>query len=161
MSRILSALRKSEIRRRETASAYTSVAFPSTTPMRSWRARMRFFMLASFMSFVGIAAFYYLADGPSASLSTTGAMQQEPRSPGHPGNTLTGSHLAHLPVLENLNVDVLVFNEKPALRFVLVNMQRFGEGDVIGPETRIEEITASGIVVSHKGALLRFAPRTY
>lgn len=118
-------------------------------------------MLASFVTFGGAAAFYYLAVDTSAPSSTTETVPPESRPSSEPDNLLNTTSPSLLAGIGSLKIDVLVFNERPALRFVLINMRRFGEGDLIAPDTRIEEITASGILVTHKGVLLRLAPRTY
>jgi general secretion pathway protein B len=56
---------------------------------------------------------------------------------------------AHLPALR---VDLHVYAAKPEERFVLINMHRLHEGEVLPEGVRIESITPEGVVVSYQGA---------
>lgn len=48
-----------------------------------------------------------------------------------------------------MHLDIHVFSEKPAERFVFINTRRYGEGALLTEGPRIEEITREGVVLSH------------
>jgi general secretion pathway protein B len=56
---------------------------------------------------------------------------------------------AHLPALR---VDLHVYAAKPEERFVLINMHRLHEGEVLPEGVRVESITPDGVIVSYQGA---------
>ena len=56
---------------------------------------------------------------------------------------------SHLPALR---VDLHVYAAKPEERFVLINMHRLHEGEVLPEGVRIESITPEGVVLSYQGA---------
>lgn len=95
-----------------------------------------------------------------------GTQQSTPSAPAplsQPLASITGPHSTpsgHTVDPESLDVDVLVYTENPAARFVLINMQRFGEGDAVAPETYIMEITATEVILNYRGAPLRLMPRS-
>lgn len=54
-----------------------------------------------------------------------------------------------------LSLDVHVFAEQPAQRFVLINMTRYREGDRLKEGAVLERITTQGVVLSYRGELFR------
>ena len=54
-----------------------------------------------------------------------------------------------------LSLDVHVFAEQPAQRFVLINMTRYREGDRLKEGAVLERITTQGVVMSYQGELFR------
>jgi general secretion pathway protein B len=56
--------------------------------------------------------------------------------------------------LPDLHLDIHVFSAVPAERFVLVNMRRYGEGQLLSEGPTVEQITSEGVVLNHRG--LRF-----
>lgn len=160
MSRILSALRKSESRRADAAPAHPQPALLAKTPADGRRTRIWIpVALTGIAVFGATALLYYRTEEIAADIT---AMAEAP-----PDSSLRSSRNQTAPAADpwasaewaNLHIDVLVYAKKPSSRFVLVNMQRFGEGELIAPETRLEEITASGVIVSHRGRRLHLAPR--
>ena len=51
----------------------------------------------------------------------------------------------------NLRLDVHVFSEKPRDRFVLINLQKYHEGEQLQEEPVVDAITAEGVVLSMQG----------
>ena len=60
--------------------------------------------------------------------------------------------------IPDLHVDIHVFSEIPADRFVFINMTKHKEGSRLAEGPLIEEITADGVVMQHSG-LTFFVPR--
>jgi Type II secretion system protein B len=48
-------------------------------------------------------------------------------------------------------LDALVYADTPAGRMAFINGRRYGEGDSLDPQTRIDEITQEGVVLRHRG----------
>lgn len=53
--------------------------------------------------------------------------------------------------LPDLHVDLHVFGEQSADRFVVINMNRYKEGATIAEGPRVREILPTGIVLEHRG----------
>jgi len=53
--------------------------------------------------------------------------------------------------LPHLNVDLHVYADSPAQRFVVVNGQRLHEGDALREGPRLEQITPDGVILSYHG----------
>ena len=53
-----------------------------------------------------------------------------------------------------LHLDIHVYSEKPADRFVFVNMHKYIEGQALNEGPTVERITTDGVVLNHRG--LRF-----
>lgn len=51
--------------------------------------------------------------------------------------------------LPPMHLDIHVFSDKPAERFVFINTRRYGEGALLTEGPRVEEITREGVVLSH------------
>lgn len=49
-----------------------------------------------------------------------------------------------------IRYSVLVYNDDPAQRFVLVNGQRLGEGDSAQPGLVVQEIRRDGVIFSYR-----------
>ena len=56
--------------------------------------------------------------------------------------------------LPDLHLDIHVYSEKPADRFVLVNMRKYTEGQTLSEGPAVERITPEGVVLNNHG--LRF-----
>jgi len=61
---------------------------------------------------------------------------------------LIGSGTLNIPLL---NLDLHVYSERPAGRFVVINTRKYKEGAQITEGPTIESITASGVVLSSQG----------
>lgn len=55
-----------------------------------------------------------------------------------------------------LSLDVHVYAEQPSQRFVLINMNRYREGDRLEEGAVLERITARGVVLSYRGEVFRY-----
>jgi general secretion pathway protein B len=55
--------------------------------------------------------------------------------------------------LPDLHVDLHVWGEAPADRFVVINMTRYKEGASLAEGPRVIEIMSSGIVLEHRGTM--------
>ena len=53
--------------------------------------------------------------------------------------------------LPDLHVDLHVYGDEPADRFVVINMSRYKEGATLAEGPRVREIMSSGIVLEHRG----------
>jgi general secretion pathway protein B len=60
--------------------------------------------------------------------------------------------------IPDLHVDIHVYSEIPADRFVFINMTKHKEGSRLAEGPLVEEITADGVVMQHSG-LAFFVPR--
>ncbi len=58
--------------------------------------------------------------------------------------------------LPALRVDVHVYDENRANRFVMINLRRYREGDEITPELRVERITKEGLLFQFRGKRFRY-----
>ncbi len=54
-----------------------------------------------------------------------------------------------------ISMDVHVYNEEPARRWVMVGGRRYGEGDVLPAGPRIAEIVSDGVILEHGGERVR------
>ncbi|MES9943353.1 MAG: general secretion pathway protein GspB [Candidatus Thiodiazotropha sp.] len=64
--------------------------------------------------------------------------------------------------LEQLNTTIHVYHEKPAQRFVIINMRRYSEGDTLGVNGyRLHAIDRDGIVVDYGDGLVRLLRDKY
>jgi general secretion pathway protein B len=57
--------------------------------------------------------------------------------------------------LPPLRVDVHVYDEVPANRFVMINLRRYREGDEIADDLRLERVTREGMVLRFRGEPFR------
>jgi general secretion pathway protein B len=55
----------------------------------------------------------------------------------------------------SLRLDVHVFSEQPAERFVFVNMQKYREGERLQEGPQLDEITPDGVILSLGGQRFR------
>jgi general secretion pathway protein B len=58
----------------------------------------------------------------------------------------------------HMHLDIHVFSENPAERFVFINMRRYDEGQVTQEGPRIERIARDGVVMDYQGQRF-FLPR--
>ena len=92
----------------------------------------------------------------------------EDEAPAAPAGQATGSHVRRgtasgVPLyqeaaatpgttLPQLRLDLHAYAEQPRARFVMINMQKLHEGDVLPDGVHVDEITPEGAVLSYKGA---------
>jgi general secretion pathway protein B len=53
--------------------------------------------------------------------------------------------------LPDLHIDIHVYSQRPADRFVFINMQKHQEGTVLAAGPRVDEITPDGVVLDFRG----------
>jgi general secretion pathway protein B len=83
---------------------------------------------------------------PTVAVRTeSSALPVWPQIPRHLSQQLSGS----------LRMDVHVFSEQPAERFVLVNMQKYREGERLQEGPQLDEITPDGVILSLGGQRFR------
>jgi general secretion pathway protein B len=70
-------------------------------------------------------------------------------------NQLRASGTLQLP---DLHLDLHVYGDRPADRFVVINMSRYKEGATLAEGPRVKEILPAGIVLEHGGTAF-FLPR--
>lgn len=159
MSRILSALRTSEIRRQQGGVPGNQPVLPSKISGPKGRTTAYISVLmSSIMILAGSGVYLHLADGAPSPTSSAPASPTQPLAVAIERNNRSAEHTTEL---GSLNVDVLVYSDNPAARFVLINMRRFGEGDVIVPGTYILEISATEVIINHRGSRLRLTPHAH
>jgi general secretion pathway protein B len=56
--------------------------------------------------------------------------------------------------LPELHLDIHVHSQKPAERFVFVNMRKYQEGETLKEGPSVERITSDGVILNQRG--LRF-----
>lgn len=99
--------------------------------------------------------------GP-APVASSGASQ--PRAA--PSASPPATSPADLPLLQDLpanirqglpalHVDVHVYDKDPSRRFVLINMQRYRQGDTLAAGPRLLRITKNGVVLKYRGVRFR------
>jgi len=98
---------------------------------------------------------------PAAAKRTgTAADTQAADAPAPRPPAVTGAALPSLQQLASegvlslppLNIDIHVFSKNAEERFVFINMNKYREGQVLREGPTVEEITANGVVLNHRGS---------
>jgi general secretion pathway protein B len=71
-----------------------------------------------------------------------------PALPPKPLHEMPSGFVANLPPL---NIDIHSYDERPAKRYVLINMEKYREGDYLAEGPRVLEILSEGAVMEHMG----------
>ncbi|MFU8821276.1 MAG: general secretion pathway protein GspB [Gammaproteobacteria bacterium] len=106
---------------------------------------------------------------PHTRAGTPPPTADSPRVPGPAGTTERATADARLPRFADLvvrgemnvphmHLDIHVFSENPAERFVFINMRRYDEGQSTQEGPRIERIARDGVVMDYQGQRF-FLPR--
>ena len=109
------------------------------------------------------------AEGPSAAEPSEGAPSGPSQIAANTAPTTTATNTALLPTIHEvvtdgrvsvgeLHVDIHVFAENRADRFVFINMAKYNEGARLAEGPLVEEITVDGVVLRHDGTTF-FLPR--
>lgn len=61
--------------------------------------------------------------------------------------------------LGRLALDVLVYSDVPAERFVFINGRKYVEGQVVEGGAVIEQITSDGAILRHEGKQIELRPK--
>jgi general secretion pathway protein B len=72
----------------------------------------------------------------------------EPAPPARPLSEMPSGYVANLP---SLNIDIHSYDSKPAKRYVLINMEKYREGDYLAEGPQLIEIQTDGVVLEHLG----------
>lgn len=68
--------------------------------------------------------------------------------PARPLNDMPIGFVANLP---SLNVDIHSYSKNPAKRYVLINMEKYHEGDYLAEGPQLIEILPDGVILEHLG----------
>ncbi len=68
--------------------------------------------------------------------------------PPRPLHEMPSGFVAHLPAM---SIDIHSYDKSPAKRYVLINMEKYHEGDYIAEGPRVVEILPDGAVMEHMG----------
>ncbi len=68
--------------------------------------------------------------------------------PARPLNDMPSGFVANLP---SLNIDIHSYDAKPAKRYVLINMEKYREGDYLAEGPQLIEILPDGVTLEHLG----------
>ncbi|MBT2969826.1 MAG: hypothetical protein B6D72_19140 [gamma proteobacterium symbiont of Ctena orbiculata] len=71
-----------------------------------------------------------------------------PPPPPKPLHEMPSGFVAHLPAM---NIDIHSYDTRPAKRYVLINMEKYREGDYLAEGPRVVEILPQGAVMEHLG----------
>jgi general secretion pathway protein B len=82
----------------------------------------------------------------AASRTASGPATAEASLPGFDEVRLNGSV-----ALPELHIDLHVYNEEPARRFVSINMQKYKENDTLAAGPSVHRITSDGVVLDYQG----------
>ncbi len=93
---------------------------------------------------------------PSAPQVTTAAMEPIEEDQVLSVPTWQRSSAAIQQLAAGLSLDVHVYADQPAQRFVLINMSKYREGDELREGALLERITAQGVVLSYRGERFRY-----
>jgi general secretion pathway protein B len=81
-------------------------------------------------------------------------VEAEPMPPPAPAQApkllyeMPGGFVANLP---SLNIDIHSYDRQPKKRYVLINMEKYREGDYLAEGPRVVEILPQGVVMEHMG----------
>lgn len=68
--------------------------------------------------------------------------------PARPLSEMPSGFAAHLP---SLNIDIHSYDERPSKRFVLINMEKYHEGDYLAEGPQLIEILPGGVILDYLG----------
>ncbi len=71
-----------------------------------------------------------------------------PPKPARPLSEMPSGFVANLP---SLNIDIHSYDKQPSKRYVLINMERYHEGDYLAEGPQLIEILTDGVVLEHLG----------
>ncbi|MCU7843960.1 MAG: general secretion pathway protein GspB [Candidatus Thiodiazotropha sp. (ex Monitilora ramsayi)] len=78
-------------------------------------------------------------------------LSQKPKTrpkPAKPLSEMPSGFIANLP---GLNIDIHSYDERPAKRYVLINLEKYREGDYLAEGPLLIEILTDGVVLEHLG----------
>ena len=100
----------------------------------------------------GSVVYAPLAEAPDAPYAPPPATSA-PRATSSPGDALPNAdELTARGGLPELHLDLHVYSNVPQQRFIFVNSRKYREGDALQEGPVVEQITARGAVLSHRGS---------
>jgi hypothetical protein len=107
-------------------------------------------------------------DGASALESAPINSAQD--KPAHTETPVVNDTILHAPALSQmpedyraglpaLTINVHAWTEQPGQRFILINMQRYAEGDRLREGPLVRQITRDGVVLEHRGEIFSLSQR--
>ncbi|MCU7906090.1 MAG: general secretion pathway protein GspB [Candidatus Thiodiazotropha sp. (ex Epidulcina cf. delphinae)] len=88
------------------------------------------------------------APAPIAEQETGPVREPEPPSPPMPLHEMPSGFVSNLPIM---SIDIHSYGKSPGKRYVLVNMERYQEGDYLAEGPLLVEILPDGAVMEHMG----------
>ncbi|MCU7922143.1 MAG: general secretion pathway protein GspB [Candidatus Thiodiazotropha sp. (ex Dulcina madagascariensis)] len=85
---------------------------------------------------------------PIAKQETGPVREPEPPPPPRPLHEMPSGFVANLPVM---SIDIHSYDKRPGKRYVLINMERYREGDYLAEGPLLVEILSDGAVMEHMG----------
>ncbi|MCU7798208.1 MAG: general secretion pathway protein GspB [Candidatus Thiodiazotropha sp. (ex Myrtea spinifera)] len=73
---------------------------------------------------------------------------QPKAKPARPLSEMPSGFIANLP---ELNIDIHSFDQRPAKRYVLINLEKYREGDYLAEGPLLLEVLADGVILEHLG----------
>jgi hypothetical protein len=97
-------------------------------------------------------AFAAKSSAAVAGPATAGEQQPAPESLLYANlPTMNEAILAGIVTIPPLHLDIHVFSESSAERFVFINMAKYREGETLEEGPTLEQITDAGVVLNHQG----------
>ncbi|MES9986443.1 MAG: general secretion pathway protein GspB [Candidatus Thiodiazotropha endolucinida] len=78
-------------------------------------------------------------------------VEPEPPPPPQPPKPLYEMPSGFVANLPSMNIDIHSYDQRPAKRYVLINMEKYREGDYLAEGPRVLEILPQGAVMEHMG----------
>ncbi|MCU7860031.1 MAG: general secretion pathway protein GspB, partial [Candidatus Thiodiazotropha sp. (ex Lucinoma kastoroae)] len=72
----------------------------------------------------------------------------KPPKPPKPLHEMPSGFVSHLP---SMNIDIHSYDKRPHKRYVLINMEKYREGDYLAEGPMLVEILPNGAVMEHMG----------
>lgn len=73
---------------------------------------------------------------------------QPKAKPARPLSEMPSGFIANLP---ELNIDIHSFDQRPAKRYVLINLEKYREGDYLAEGPLLLEVLTDGVILEHLG----------
>lgn len=105
-----------------------------------------------------------------ASAMESAAVNSAQDRPAQTGTPVINDTILHAPALSQmpedyraglpaLTINVHAWTEQPGQRFILINMQRYNEGDRLREGPLVRQITQDGVVLEHRGEIFSLSQR--
>ncbi len=88
---------------------------------------------------------------PEAAIPATPPAAVQALPPPKPARPLTEMPSGFVSNLPSLNIDIHSYDKRPAKRYVLINMEKYHEGDYLAEGPQLIEILPDGAILEHLG----------